>query len=207
MTVGENLRRLRLERGLKQAELAEDARSSQQTISEIENGHRGAQTKTLEKLADALGVPVGAFFADGDGSTPPVPPRPRTPLTDEKPEAFDKRFAATDVTSAEKLTEKVGAEFDELRQYVEQLKAAGIGDEDFRLKRARVRLTEAKRRTYATTTRMNDLGLKAEFGQDRPIFETVAEYVGKAEETDERIGKEAAHYASAKRVEQSGKAG
>jgi len=116
-------------------------------------------------------------------------------------------FAATDVTSAEKLTEKVGAEFDELRQYVEQLKAAGIGDEDFRLKRARVRLTEAKRRTYATTTRMNDLGLKAEFGQDRPIFDTVAEYVGKAEETDERIGKEAAQHASAKRVEQSGQAG
>ena len=183
MTVGSNLRRLRKERGFEQAELAKAAKSSQQTISDIERGKRDPRESTLEKLAEALGVPIGALF--DDGGTPPVPPRPRTPLVDEKEEVFDRRFGSTDVTSAERLQEKVGAEFDAIQQYLKGLKAAGIGDDDLQLKRARVRLREAKRRTYAATSRATDLALNAEFGRDRKVHDTVAAYVGQAQTEDE----------------------
>jgi transcriptional regulator with XRE-family HTH domain len=202
MTVGSNLRRLRKERGLEQAELAERARSSQQTISDIERGKRDPRESTLEKLAEALGVSVGALFADGDGTTP-VPPRPRTPRTDEKEERFDERFAATDLNGAERLREKVDAEFGKLQRYVEALEAAGVSDTDFKLKRARAHLAEAKRRLYAITSRATDLALNAEFGRDKPIYDTVEAYVGKALEVDEKHREDAAR----QRVEQSGKAG
>jgi transcriptional regulator with XRE-family HTH domain len=193
MTLGRNLRRLRLERGFKQDELAKAARSSQQTISELETGHRkGAQTRTLEKLAGALGVSVGAFFADGDGSTPPVPPRPRTPKVDETEVRFDKRFAATDVSNAKQLQETVGAEFDAIRSYTKLLKAAGVGEDNFRLRLARRHQAEAKRRLYAITSRATDLAINAEFGGDREIHDTVAEYVGRAEEADAYHGAEEA---------------
>ena len=186
--VGDNLRRLRKERGLKQEELADAARSSQQTISEIENGHRGARTGTLEKLAGALGVPVGAFFVDG--GKPPDPPRPRTPLTDEAHAAFDERFAATDVVTAEKLRVRVDAEFSALQEYIGRLKAAGIGGDDLRHKQARRRLGEAKRRLFAVTSRATDLALNAEFGRDKEIHDTVAAYVGQAQEVAAEIAAE-----------------
>jgi transcriptional regulator with XRE-family HTH domain len=186
--VGDNLRRLRKERGLKQDELAKAARSSQQTISEIENGHRGARTGTLEKLAGALGVPVGAFFADG--GKPPVPPRPRTPLTDEPHAAFDERFAATDAASADALRKRVDVEFGALQEYIRRLKAAGIGGDDLRLKQAQRRLGEAKRRLHAVTSRATDLALNAEFGRAREVHDTVAAYVGAAQEVAEMLAAE-----------------
>src|SRR5215203_1470210 len=124
MTVGSNLRRLRLERGLHQHVLAKRANSSQQTISEIEHGKRDPKESTLERLADALGVPMTAFFAE-DG--PPKAPRPpRTPLTDEKPEVFDKRFRATDLAGAEILRSKLEAELGAIGGYIGRLKEAGI---------------------------------------------------------------------------------
>jgi transcriptional regulator with XRE-family HTH domain len=205
MTVGSNLRRLRRERELEQAPLAKLAGSSQQTISEIENDKRDPRESTLVKLAGALGVPVGAFFADGDGATPPIPPRPRTPLTDEPEGGFDQRFAATDAESAEALQAKMGGEFDAIRAYVKQLKAAGVGD--FKVRQARRSLAEARRRTYAVTSRATDLAINADLGGDRKVHDTVAEYVGAALEVDASHGEEQARHDSAKRVEQSGKAG
>jgi transcriptional regulator with XRE-family HTH domain len=188
MTVGENLRRIRRERGFKQTELAEAAGTWQQTISEIERGG-DSRTATLEKLAGALGVPVADFFAEDDGP-PPIPPRPTTPLTDEPSEDFDRRFAATDATSAEVLQARVDKEFEAIRQYIKQLKAAGIGADAFQLKQARASTRRAKRRLYAITSRATDLGINADFGGDRPIYDTVEAYVGKAEEVDERHGEE-----------------
>jgi transcriptional regulator with XRE-family HTH domain len=203
--IGERLRRIRKSRRMGQMELAQLSGVAQGGISAIELGKREAYPSTLERLAAALDVPTSAFFEDGRSGGPP--PRPRTPLTDEKEEHFDKRFAATDATSAEKLQEKVSAELDELRQYVEQLKAAKLGDDDFRLKSARVRLVEAKRRTLAITSRATDLALNAEFGRDKPVFDTVEAYVGAALEVDAEHGEEQARHDSAQRVEHSGEAG
>jgi|GEM_PF-1107277 len=176
MPVGENLRAIRERRGLSQAELYRRSGVAQPSISEIETGHRGAQIRTLTKLADALGVRVADLFAE---DVPPVPPPPQTPLTDEPGADFDKRFAAArDFASAEALRDQVGAEFDALSEYIKRLKAEGVEESDFPLRLARARLEKATHRTYAITTRAEDLA------RNRQAPDTVAEYAPRIAEAE-----------------------
>ena len=53
--VGENVRRLRLSRGLTQEEFAERCGFSQQYISDLERGRRNPTVVSLLELAQALG--------------------------------------------------------------------------------------------------------------------------------------------------------
>ena len=52
----QKLRALRRQAALSQAELAERAGTTQETISRLECGHHSARGRTLRKLAEALGV-------------------------------------------------------------------------------------------------------------------------------------------------------
>lgn len=52
--VGENVRRLRLARGLTQEQLAERAGFTQQYLSELENGKQNPTAITLYQLAEQL---------------------------------------------------------------------------------------------------------------------------------------------------------
>ncbi len=186
MSIGSNLRALRNRQGWGQQELARRAGITQPVISVLESGRQErARSDTLAKLAEALGVEVGDFFAEG--TPPPIPDPPKTPLTDEPESDFDERFGVTDVVSAEELQEKVGAELDALGGYIKALRAAGIEGDDLRLKQARRRLGEAKRRTRAATSRYADLALNADFGRDRPVYDTPAAYVGQAQEVAAEI--------------------
>ena len=54
--VGENVKRIRLARGLTQEQFAEQSGFSQQYLSTLERGHRNPSIVTLYKLATALGV-------------------------------------------------------------------------------------------------------------------------------------------------------
>jgi transcriptional regulator with XRE-family HTH domain len=56
MAFAENLRRLRLEQFLSQAELARRARLHALTITRLEAGSTAPSTRTVRALADALGV-------------------------------------------------------------------------------------------------------------------------------------------------------
>jgi len=58
-TVGGNIRRLRLDRSLTLAKLAEQAGTSVRTLVEIESGRANASLATLGAIADALGVDFG----------------------------------------------------------------------------------------------------------------------------------------------------
>ena len=58
-TVGGNIRRLRLDRSLTLAKLAEQAGTSVRTLVEIESGSANASLATLGAIADALGVDFG----------------------------------------------------------------------------------------------------------------------------------------------------
>ena len=77
----ELLRRLRGQAGLTQEELAEAARLSPRSVSDLERGvHRSAHKDTAQQLADALVLaePMRALFvaaARGRGSTAPMPRR------------------------------------------------------------------------------------------------------------------------------------
>lgn len=54
--VGDNIKVIRRQRGLKQEQLAEMAKMDFSSINEIENGKRNPSLKTLNKIARALKV-------------------------------------------------------------------------------------------------------------------------------------------------------
>jgi transcriptional regulator with XRE-family HTH domain len=62
VNVGENLQRLRTERGFSMRSLAKSSGLSANALSMIERGRTSPSVSTLYKLADALNVPVTAFF-------------------------------------------------------------------------------------------------------------------------------------------------
>jgi len=69
-SIGKEIKRLREEKGLSQAELAVYAGSSQPTVNQIESGKRNPSTRTLEKLAGALEVEVADLFPKDQASLP-----------------------------------------------------------------------------------------------------------------------------------------
>lgn len=66
----DELRRLRKARGLSQAKLAALADLDPSTVSQIETGARRANTRTLERLAAALGAEVPDLFPKGQAPLP-----------------------------------------------------------------------------------------------------------------------------------------
>lgn len=66
--VGRNVRRIRIEKGLTQEQLAERAGVSQFYISLLENGGRNPTVVSLWELSQALGVShVDLVLPDGEG--------------------------------------------------------------------------------------------------------------------------------------------
>lgn len=61
--LGQQVRSLRVERGLSQADLADAAGTSEEWIRRIERGARSPSFDTLEALSAALGVSVARLFA------------------------------------------------------------------------------------------------------------------------------------------------
>lgn len=60
--IGEKLREFRKRRGLTQEQLAESVEVTFQQIQKYENGHTRLNTDKLQAVAQALAVPVSAFF-------------------------------------------------------------------------------------------------------------------------------------------------
>lgn len=64
MTVGENIRFLRKEKGITQRELAEKCECATGTIQQYELGKRQPRLEQLKRIAKILGVYVGELLAD-----------------------------------------------------------------------------------------------------------------------------------------------
>jgi transcriptional regulator with XRE-family HTH domain len=69
--VGEQLQAVRRHRGWSLRELAQASGLSLTTVHQVETGRTSPGLGTLQSLANALGVSLGALF-DGNGSTAPV---------------------------------------------------------------------------------------------------------------------------------------
>lgn len=63
LRVGANLRQFRLEAGMSQAEIGARIGVSFQQVQKYENGTNRLAASRLWECAEALGVPVQAFFA------------------------------------------------------------------------------------------------------------------------------------------------
>ena len=64
VVVATNLRTVRKSVGMTQMDLAPASGVSQQTISQIERQHVSATVDTLGRFADAMAVPLEAFFKE-----------------------------------------------------------------------------------------------------------------------------------------------
>lgn len=78
-----NLRRLRVERGLSQEKLAADAQVDRAYLGGLERETENPSVDLLDKVAQALGHPVGELFAvpheGADRPQPLAPGRKRAP--------------------------------------------------------------------------------------------------------------------------------
>ncbi|WP_292698499.1 XRE family transcriptional regulator [Microbacterium sp. 69-10] len=69
-SLASRLRQARQERGLTLSELARRSRIGKGTVSELENGLRGARLDTLFALSTALRIPLGALIPANEGESP-----------------------------------------------------------------------------------------------------------------------------------------
>ena len=72
LAMGERLAAHRTRRGVKVSALARQIGVSPSLISQIERGQSRPSVSTLFALAEALEVPVDAFFRDGEAAVAPV---------------------------------------------------------------------------------------------------------------------------------------
>ena len=77
VTFGASLKRLRMERGLSQEELARLLGTSKQVISRYESGARVPKISTVSALAAALDAPLTALTGEADVFSLPGVERPR----------------------------------------------------------------------------------------------------------------------------------
>ncbi len=94
--VGEEVRRLRQERGWSQPRLSVESGIAVSALSSIENGHRNPNAGTLAKLARAFGVEVRDLFPKGQSPLPfdEERGRPVSPELAERVEDLASEFAS-----------------------------------------------------------------------------------------------------------------
>lgn len=79
--IGINLKVERVRRGLSQQELAERSGVSTNTIGKIERGQRSPRAVTLERLANAIGVPLARLIHPDQSEVCPPQGRGQGPET------------------------------------------------------------------------------------------------------------------------------
>lgn len=75
MNIGDNIRRIRIERGMTQAELAGAVGVTQAMICSVERGTKACAMQLGAEIARALDCPVMALYGDGEqgGGEDPCP--------------------------------------------------------------------------------------------------------------------------------------
>jgi transcriptional regulator with XRE-family HTH domain len=76
MNIGETIRNFRLEKGMSQGDIEKRTGLLRCYLSRVENGHTIPSLDTLAKIAGAVEIPLGHFFADSapdNGAQKPMP--------------------------------------------------------------------------------------------------------------------------------------
>jgi transcriptional regulator with XRE-family HTH domain len=81
MNIGETIRNYRLQKGMSQGDIEKRTGLLRCYLSRVENGHTIPSLDTLAKIAGAMDVPLGQFFAEqhSNGNSRNLPP-----LTEEE---------------------------------------------------------------------------------------------------------------------------
>ncbi len=67
MNIGETIRNFRLQKGMSQGDIEKRTGLLRCYLSRVENGHTIPSLDTLAKIAQAMDVALGQFFADNSG--------------------------------------------------------------------------------------------------------------------------------------------
>ncbi len=67
MNIGETIRNFRLQKGMSQGDIEKRTGLLRCYLSRVENGHTIPSLDTLAKIAQAMDVSLGQFFADNSG--------------------------------------------------------------------------------------------------------------------------------------------
>ena len=75
MNIGETIRTYRLQKGMSQGDIEKRTGLLRCYLSRVENGHTIPSLDTLSKIAGAMELPLGQFFADhlSNGNTRSLP--------------------------------------------------------------------------------------------------------------------------------------
>jgi transcriptional regulator with XRE-family HTH domain len=75
MNIGETIRNYRLQKGMSQGDIEKRTGLLRCYLSRVENGHTIPSLDTLSKIANAMELPLGQFFADhlSNGNTKSLP--------------------------------------------------------------------------------------------------------------------------------------
>jgi transcriptional regulator with XRE-family HTH domain len=76
MNIGETIRNYRLQKGMSQGDIEKRTGLLRCYLSRVENGHTIPSLDTLAKIATAMDVPLGQFFAEShtNGAARNLPP-------------------------------------------------------------------------------------------------------------------------------------
>jgi len=76
MNIGETIRNYRLQKGMSQGDIEKRTGLLRCYLSRVENGHTIPSLDTLAKIATAMDVPLGQFFAENhsNGTARNLPP-------------------------------------------------------------------------------------------------------------------------------------
>jgi len=122
MNLGENIKKIRIEKNLKQKDLAEKSHISSVSIGKYERGDRIPSAENLKKIADALVVPIEVLT-----------------LTDENMKLIEKEIEEMKAKELVEFAEDIQATVDEYNNPVEDwlnkldIYIEPISSNDFRL--------------------------------------------------------------------------
>jgi transcriptional regulator with XRE-family HTH domain len=121
--IGREIKRLREERSWTQAQLAVYAESSQPTVNQVESGKRNPSTRTLEKLARALGVEVSVLFPKAQSALPLEDADGRRALEEARAEAREETLRAMEEQDAALGKNLAGLLDQQLQWQIEKLRS------------------------------------------------------------------------------------
>jgi transcriptional regulator with XRE-family HTH domain len=113
MMIGDRLRELRVEKKLRQADIAKRTGLLTFYISRVENGHTVPAIETLEKMARALEIPMYQLFYDGE-----EPPQVPNLLERKSPNETAWGGSGKDARYLRKLSQLLGKTDEENRKLV-----------------------------------------------------------------------------------------
>ena len=100
VTIGQNLRRLRAEKGFTLDQLSEVSTVSRAMISRIERGEASPSALLLSKLCAALGTSLSAFFSDADKPVDPLLRRVDQPVWRDPETGYTRRVISPQATGS-----------------------------------------------------------------------------------------------------------